>query len=54
MGESVEKSCWGIAFWAVAIVLGVVVVGSFVSGVHSSKARAGYSDSVSSTTVVTR
>ncbi len=30
MNDKVEKSCWGITLWAVAIVLGVALVSSFV------------------------
>ena len=32
MDESVEKSCWGITLWTIAIVLAVAVIGSFVMG----------------------
>ena len=31
MTDNVEKSCWGITLWAVAIVLGLVVIGSVVT-----------------------
>jgi hypothetical protein len=30
MNNSIEKSCWGITLWAIAIVLGVVFISSFV------------------------
>ncbi|MEP0942577.1 MAG: hypothetical protein ABJH63_03655 [Rhizobiaceae bacterium] len=36
MDESVEKSCWGITLWAIAIVLVVALVGSFVLGTDAS------------------
>jgi hypothetical protein len=32
MNESVEKSCWSITLWAIAVVLVVVLLGSFVMG----------------------
>jgi hypothetical protein len=32
MEQSVEKSCWGITLWAIAVVLAVVLIGSFVMG----------------------
>ncbi|MEP1208735.1 MAG: hypothetical protein ABJM29_14705 [Rhizobiaceae bacterium] len=32
MEQSVEKSCWGITLWAIAIVLALVLIGSFVMG----------------------
>ena len=32
MDESIEKSCWGITLWAIAVVLVVVLIGSFVLG----------------------
>ena len=34
MDESVEKSCWGITVWAIAIVLVIALVGSFVMGAN--------------------
>lgn len=36
MEETVEKSCWGITVWAIALVLAAVVVGSFVLGADSN------------------
>ena len=32
MDESAEKSCWGVTLWAIAVVVAVVIIGSFVMG----------------------
>ena len=36
MDESIEKSCWGITLLAIAVVLAVVLIGTFVMGSDST------------------
>ena len=36
MERSVDKSCWGITLWAIAIVIAVALLGSFVMGSTAS------------------
>lgn len=36
MEESVEKSCWSITLWTVAIVVGVTLAASFIMGADPS------------------
>ncbi len=38
MNDSIEKSCWGITLWAVAIVMGVTLVASFVTASEQTTA----------------
>ncbi|NKB54208.1 MAG: hypothetical protein GKR97_18690 [Rhizobiaceae bacterium] len=44
MEKSVEKSCWGITLWAIAVALVVVLIATFVMGPETT---------VSATTILT-
>ncbi len=53
MDETIEKSCWGITLWAVAIVVGITLLASFVMNAETNMASRDQAQNISVATIVT-